>query len=346
MDSKRVRQIVTNLSKSLENWDFQKAIENSHDETQTRDFLIHPFFELVLGYDKMDDFSHEIVADVGKKRGRKVDIAVTLGTGKPLIMVECKKAGAKLNDNHFRQLNEYCHSTPSAKIGILTDGVFYHFYSQNSKENNNLYTDPFFTFNLLDYGTADLELLALFSRSTIEIKEILTEAEEIYFLNKFDDALYEVLANPSDNFLKEIYFNMGGKRSNENILNQIKELVNSTSLKTALDKVIQTEISSSNSGIITTEEEKKAYNVIKTIIAMTSKIKNSDLARVGYRDLKGSFSILVDDNQNKKICALILKEKAKTLEINGKKYDLPDTSVSSLTKFKKELIDSALSSLK
>ena len=55
---------------------------------------------------------------------------------------------------------------------------------------------------------------------------------------------------------------MGGKRSTERILSQIRDLVNSTSLKTALEKVVQHEVSSSNSGIITTEEEIKTFNVI------------------------------------------------------------------------------------
>ena len=138
---------------------------------------------------------------------------------------------------------------------------------------------------------------------------------------------------------------MGGKRSTERILSQIKDLVNSTSLKTALEKVIQHEVSSSNSGIITTEEEIKAFNVIKTIIALSSKINNKDLERVSFRDLKGSFTILVDENQNKKICALILKERTKSIVINSSTYNLEDTTVVSLTKFKKELIESAISKL-
>lgn len=345
MDSKRVKQIVNQIRKSLDNWDYQKAIEHSSDETQTRNFLIHPFFENILQYNAMDDFSHEIIADVGGKRGRRVDIAITLGGKKPLIMVECKSVNTKLNDNHFRQLNEYCHSTASAKMGILTDGIIYKFYAENTKEKNNLYTEPFFTFNLEDYSTSDLEMLALFNRPTIELKEILEEAEEIYFLNQFDDGLYKVLANPSENFLKEIYINMGGKRASEKILDQIRELVNSTSLKTALDRVIQEEVSSSNSGIITTDEEKKVFSVIKTIIAMTSKISNKELARIGYRDQKGAFAIIVDDNRRKQICSLVLKEKSKSITINNKRYDLPDTSVASLTELKKELIDSAISNL-
>jgi len=138
---------------------------------------------------------------------------------------------------------------------------------------------------------------------------------------------------------------MGGLRSTEKALTQIKGLVNSISIKTALDRIVQKEISESNSGIITTVEEIKAYNVIKTILAMSSKIKPIDLERIGYRDLKGFFAIIVDDNQRKNICALYFNEKSKVIKINNYSFNLDEVSVSSITKLKKELTESALSNL-
>ena len=68
MDSKRLKQTVNLLEKAISSWDFDKAIDASNDEATTRDFLIHPFFEL-LGYQRIDDFTHEYIADVGGKRG-------------------------------------------------------------------------------------------------------------------------------------------------------------------------------------------------------------------------------------------------------------------------------------
>lgn len=345
MDSKKVKQIVRQLQRTFDSWDFKKAIEGSNDETTTRDFLIHEFF-MKLGYSKIDDFSHEYIADVGGKRGRKVDVAITLGKSTPQIIVECKKLGTTFNDNHFRQLNEYIHYTPSAKVGILTNGTIYQFFTRDNSTTTGLYPKPFYTFNLEEYDSSDLEMLALFNRATFEMNEVIEEAEEIYYLEKFDDALLDVLANPPEALLKEICYKMGAKRVNEQATKQVRELINSISLKTALDRLIQKEVKSSNTGIITTEEEKKAYSVIKTIIAMTSKIKNSELDRIGYRDLKGSFTILVDDNQNKKICALKLGDRSKTVEINNKIYPIENTSVASLTSLKKELVESALLNLK
>jgi hypothetical protein len=343
MDNKKLKQITNQLKKSFDNWDFNKAINHSKDETQTRDNLIHPFFN-ILNYSKLDDYTHEYVSDMGDKKGRKVDIAITLGKNDPLILVECKSVTAKLNDNHFRQLNEYCLYSPSAKIGVLTNGIIYNFYTVNSREKKGLNTKPFFTFNLTSYDSSQLETLALFNRQTIEINEIIQEAEDVYFLENFDNALFKTLVE-SDELVKLIFKNMGGLRATEKALSQIKGLVNSISIKTALDRIVQKEISESNSGVITTAEEIKAYNVIKTILAMSSKIKASDLERVSYRDLKNSFLIIVDDKQTKNICSLVFKEKLKAIDINGNRFELEDVSVSSITKLKKELIESAINNL-
>ena len=287
MENQKVRQLVKDLNKKLDNWDWQKAIDISDNETATRNVLIHPFLKL-LNYDEVDDFFHEVTADLKNKKGKKIDVAITLGGKNPLILVECKKATAKLNDNHFIQLRNYCTDTNSAKLGILTNGIIYKFYSRDS--DNVLQSVPFFEFDLSDYSNQDLEMLAMFMRNVIDINSILEEAEEIYFLEKFDDALYEALVNPSKEFIKVVYKNMGGKKMTDKVSSKIKALINGTSLNGAANKIIKHEAATSNSGIITTDEEIKAYNVIKTIMAMSSKFKNADLDRISYRDLKGKFT--------------------------------------------------------
>ena len=339
MDSKKVRQLVKALNEKFENWDWEKAIANSQNETTTRDFLIHPFLDL-LNYDRIDDYTHEVTADLGKKKGKKVDVAISLGGKNPVILIECKKSTIKLNDNHYRQLREYCQDTNTAKIGILTNGIVYKFYTK--KNASVLQTSPFFEFDLRDYDNQDLETLSLFVRNVIDINTILEVAEETYFLDYFDESLYHTLENPSEDLIKIIYSNMGGKRKSDKNYSKIKELINGTSLISTANRIIKYEASMSNSGIITTDEEIKAYNVIKTIMAMSSKFKNNDLQRISFRDLKGKFLVLFDDNQQKKICSLILKEKSKIIEIDGDKFPLEDTNIASITKLKKQLLESAL----
>lgn len=344
MENKKLKQITKQLIKSLESWDYNKAISFSNDETQTRDFLIEPFFEL-LGYNKMDDYLHEFIADMGNKRGRRVDMAISFGKSHPVILVECKKADTKLSDNHFRQLNEYCLYTESAKIGIITNGVQYDFYTRSNENNVILNESPFFSFDLTSYEEADMEKLALFYRPTFELNDVISEAEDVYFLEQFDEALFQTLSDPDEDFIKIVYRKMGGKRLTSGISEQIFNLINSISLRNAVDRIMQKEITDSNSGIITTAEEIKTFNVIKTILAMSSKIKNSEMDRIGYRDMRGSFAVLVDDNGRKKICSLKLTERKKEIEIGNYIFDLEDTSITSLTVLKRELVDSALQNL-
>jgi hypothetical protein len=94
-------QLVRSLDKKLKGWDLKKAIKFSKDEATSRDFLIHPFLEM-LDSERIDDYTHEYSADIKGRKGTKVDIAVTFGKKSPVIVIECKKAGQKLSDrNHL-----------------------------------------------------------------------------------------------------------------------------------------------------------------------------------------------------------------------------------------------------
>ena len=78
---------------------------------------------------------------------------------------------------------------------------------------------------------------------------------------------------------------------------------------------------------------------------MSSKIKDTEMSRIGYRDYKGFFSILVDDNQQKRVAVLGLSPSQKRITINGVTHDLESVSPLTLKKFKSQLIESALTCL-
>ena len=69
-------------------------------EEATKNAMVMPLIQ-ILGYNVFDplEVTPEIVADVGTKKGEKVDYAI-LRDGKPIILFECKKAGAELSINH------------------------------------------------------------------------------------------------------------------------------------------------------------------------------------------------------------------------------------------------------
>ena len=85
-----IKQIGNLLEKSFSKWDYNKAIKLSENESQTRDYLIEPFFNL-LGYNKMEHYSHEFSLKFAKGSVKKVDMVITLNRRTPLTPSDTKK---------------------------------------------------------------------------------------------------------------------------------------------------------------------------------------------------------------------------------------------------------------
>lgn len=333
-----INQVVKEIRKSLSSFDTNKAIELSDNEAKTRMYLVEPFFER-LGYNRGFENGNivpEYDADFANLKGKKVDYAIQF-RNKPEVIVEVKKASVSLNDKHLSQLNEYFNNTNDSKIGILTNGIEYKFYCRNNSGGAGLHPTPFYAFDWSSVDSNNLEELARMYATIIDVKRITDDAQELFFMEGFEIALYKELADPSRELIKSIYARMGGQRLTDSIEKQIKELINSISLKSAVEKLMATEAQSANSGVITTDEELKVYHVIKTILAQHKLI---DTGSIGYRDLKGKFSILIDDNQKKKVCDLYISSNSQRIDIDGEKFEISD--IDSIVKLKKQLTDQAL----
>lgn len=102
-------------------------------EEATKTSLIMPFFA-ALGYDLFNptEFVPEFTADVGIKKGEKVDYAIVL-EGKPTILIEAKSINEQLT-KHDSQLFRYFGTTVS-KFGILTNGEEYKFFTDLDEPN-------------------------------------------------------------------------------------------------------------------------------------------------------------------------------------------------------------------
>src|SRR5271168_2507456 len=89
-----------------------KKIRDTRDsietEQATKNAFIMPFISNVLGYDVFDpsEVVPEFTADVGVKRGEKVDYAI-LKHGQVQILIECKKIGDPLDLKYASQLFRY-----------------------------------------------------------------------------------------------------------------------------------------------------------------------------------------------------------------------------------------------
>lgn len=334
-----IQQIVKEIRKTLTSIDLGKGMELSDNEAKTRMYLVEPFFEALRfnrGFEN-GNLVPEFDADFVSLKGRKVDYAI-LFRNKPEIIVEVKKCSLKLTDKHLAQLNEYFNNTNDSKIGILTNGIRYEFYCRNNNGGYGLHPTPFYVFDWENIDGSQLEKLAEFYATSIDTKMIIESAQESFFMEGFEEALFKEIANPSRELVKAIFSHMNGSRLTEVIEKQIKDLINSVSLKSALDRLIIEESKSTNSGIHTTEDELKVFHVIKTILAQHKQI---DTNSVGYRDFKGKFSILLDDNLKKKVCDLFITPTSHKIEIDGEKIEIPD--IDSIVKLKKQLLNKALS---
>ncbi|NTX38902.1 type I restriction enzyme HsdR N-terminal domain-containing protein [Myxococcus sp. CA051A] len=172
-------------------------------EEATKQALILPFIQ-ALGYDIYDptETQPEYVADFAKKRGgvmEKVDYALHL-KGQPAQFIECKATDAAPED-HDGQLARYFNATPSVRIGVVTNGIRYRFFT-DLQSPNVMDAVPFLEFNVLAFTDRDVELLRPFTKEFFDATSIQGHAEEIIFVGKVTALINELLRNPSESFVR------------------------------------------------------------------------------------------------------------------------------------------------
>ena len=177
-----------------------KRLKNSiNTEEATKTSLIMPFFSL-LGYDVFNpnEFTPEYVADVGIKKGEKVDYAIILDES-PAILIEAKSVKENLQ-KHDSQLFRYF-GTTSAKLAILTNGIKYKFYT-DLEETNKMDTTPFLTINLLDLKDSDVNELKKFCKDNFDINTLISNASNLKYASSIEKILDKEFSEPSDEFIK------------------------------------------------------------------------------------------------------------------------------------------------
>ncbi len=179
---------------------FANRIDHLDTEEATKQALVLPFIQ-VLGYSIYDptEVKPEFVADVGMKKGEKVDYAI-LQNGSPLVLIECKTYGTNLNDRVVSQLLRYFLTT-EARFGILTDGIVYRFFS-DLDDDNKMDLEHFFEFNMLDCSEVQVKELERFTKASFDIDEIVSAARELKYTTKIKRLLTQELDSPSDDFIR------------------------------------------------------------------------------------------------------------------------------------------------
>ncbi|KGR90833.1 endonuclease [Ureibacillus massiliensis 4400831 = CIP 108448 = CCUG 49529] len=321
-------------------------------EEATKTAIVMPFFQL-LGYDVFNplEFCPEFTADVGIKKGEKVDYAILMD-GEPIILIECKSISEKLT-KHDSQLFRYF-GTTSAKFGILTNGVEYKFFT-DLEETNKMDTTPFFVFNIHELRDSQVQEIAKFRKETFDVDNIASAASELKYLNALKTYLSEQFENPSEDFIRylvnQIYDGVKTKNTIEKftpiISKGLKQIINekvndklNAALKSTGDNKINITLPDSKevtpsenekenekeheetNTIVTTIEELETYSVVKVIL---KDVISPD--RVFYRDNRSYFNILIDDSIRKWILRAYFNENRNYIVLNNGPNDKERTTI-------------------
>ena len=340
---------------------FAKRVEGLKDtirtEEATKTSIIMPFFSL-LGFDVFNpqEFLPEFTADVGIKKGEKVDYAI-LQDGQPVILIEAKSVNENL-EQHDSQLFRYF-GTTKAKFAILTNGIIYRFYT-DLEEPNKMDVDPFLDINILELKESQVSELKKFQKTNFDIDEILTVASELKYSNEIKKVFEREMQNPSDDFVKFFLSNMYPGMKTQSVIDKFRGIIKSSlsqyvnemmsdKIKNALnvnvempnaaqDKPeVETGSVKDKKKIETTEEELEAYFIIKNLLK-----EHASMDDITYKDTETYINILYKNNVRKWICRLILTSTVKYLIIpdeNKKEIRNPIQNIYDIEQYKESLIE-------
>jgi hypothetical protein len=299
--------------------------EHIRTEEACKSALVMPFIN-ALGYNVFDprEVTPELVADVGTKKGEKVDYAI-LREGKPIMLFECKGCDCNLDNAHASQLYRYF-SVTDARFGILTNGIIYRFFSDLDAANK-MDGKPFFEVNLLALDDVVIGELAKFSKTAFDVGSILATASQMKYMKEIKRVLAGEMQEPSEElvrfFLSRVYEGRATtavrgqfadlvRRSlqefvSERVRDRLKSaLAGETGLAVSMPTPVAEVAAEGEEQTQPTEEELQAWLVVKAILS-----EIIDPRRITMRDQKSYCAILFDDNNRRPVCRLHFNAKSK-----------------------------------
>ena len=310
----KIRSIANKASDTAQKLETEEATKNA---------LVMPFIA-ALGYDVFDpdEVVPEYTADVGTKKGEKVDYAIKRG-GEVIMLIEAKRAGENLGAVHASQLYRYF-SVTHARIAVLTNGVKYLFYS-DLEAANKMDARPFLELDLLALRDNLIAEARKLTKESFDLENMLSAANDLKSMGAIRQILAEQLeGEPHEEFVR-FFFSQANpnarftQSAREQFARLVKKAVSqflsdkvASRLRSALEKEDEAAPTSdpgaeeaapdsefTRKGVETTEEELEGFRIIKAIVCEVIQPE-----RVGYRDTKSYFGILADDNNRKPICRL------------------------------------------
>lgn len=299
-------------------------------EEATKTSLIMPFFAM-LGYDVFNpnEFVPEFTADVGIKKGEKVDYAILID-GVPTILIEAKSVSEQL-DRHGSQLFRYF-GTTDARFGILTNGIIYRFYT-DLVSPNKMDDKPFLEINLEDIKDAYVPELKKFTKAAFDPETIFDSASKLKYVTEFKAAFAKELQNPSDAFVKYFLNSVYTGKNTAQVIEKFRPLLKQSLaqyISDSMNEKIKSVLDDGNGGepsvetvggeveekadktpkIITTQEELEAYFIVKNLLKEF--VPKEDIA---FKDNESYMGILYQNKTTKWICRFYFDRKQKYITI-------------------------------
>ena len=298
-------------------------------EEATKNAFVMPFISTILGYDVFNPMEvvPEFVADVGMKKGEKIDYAI-MRDGEVQILIECKSSTGPLRIENASQLYRYFAVT-KARIAILTNGEIYQFFTDLDAPNM-MDNRPFLVLDMANIDDSLVSELVKLSKEVFDLDSIISAAEELKYVGALKRLISGQFKEPEEEWIKFFATRVYEGSYTQKVKEQFRKLVPRATaqflndqvndrLKTALVSPSfvpdDSPVEAIGSGaiahaeeqealVVTTPDELEGFNIIKAIAC--SEVKPQ---RIVYRDSLSYFAILLDDNNRKTVARLHFNQK-------------------------------------
>lgn len=253
------------------------------NEQATKQSLIGPFFTM-LGYDLTDprECVPEFKADFGKDRSSKPIDWAFLQNGGFAFFVEAKEVGKRLG-GYDEQLADYFAKDPNVKLGILTNGGQWRFFT-DVVNPNVMDREPFAKWDITADEPPPYDVITLLQKSSFNPELIRAYAQRQRAQNLLVNELTRLL-EPASEFTRLAVANIETRNLTQAVIESWKPVVAGAIDEWARQRMLTAALSepqSADSGeapkVVTTAEELDAFGLIAKLLGPEAPIEYEDTA--------------------------------------------------------------------
>jgi hypothetical protein len=280
------------------------------NEQATKQSLIGPLFT-ALGYDMTDprECVPEHRENFGLNRSKYPIDWLFQQDGNPIFIVEAKEAGRRLAGYDEQLADYFAKKQPNLKLGILTNGVQWKFFTDYSAPNV-MDREPFVKWDIMSDEAIPLDFLTLLQKSQFDARLIRTFAQRNFQQNLLLAELTRLL-EPSNEFVRLAISNIETRTLRDNVVeswkpvlaNAIEEWTKQKMLTMVISGATQPQASDATAvrKINTTREELDGFEAIKKMLG--------NERPVSYTDTVSYFKIHLPDRHTWVVCRLYFEGK-------------------------------------